>query len=154
VIRLEEVSYWYPGQALPAVAGVTLEVAPGEVVGLTGANECGKTTVCLLAAGLASSMNLLFLVPVAAGMLVGWRAVRTVARLSSWQVKARTAATASVVAALTLTLASALAGGSLGAARLSAVGAPSLLFGLAVLGELLVGASIVVGLSHLRAVRR
>ncbi|HEY8810932.1 MAG TPA: ABC transporter ATP-binding protein [Candidatus Dormibacteraeota bacterium] len=53
MIRLEEVSYWYPGQALPAVAGVTLEVAPGEVVGLTGANECGKTTVCLLAAGLA-----------------------------------------------------------------------------------------------------
>ena len=97
---------------------------------------------------------LVILVPVAAGMLVGWRAVRTVARLSSWQVKARTAATASVVAALTLTLASALAGGSLGAARLSAVGAPSLLFGLAVLGELLVGASIVVGLSHLRAVRR
>jgi energy-coupling factor transporter ATP-binding protein EcfA2 len=53
VIRLEEVSYWYPGHAQPAVAGVSLEVGPGEVVGLTGANESGKTTVCLLAAGLA-----------------------------------------------------------------------------------------------------
>ena len=53
MIRLEEVSYWYPGQALPAVAGVSLAVGPGEVVGLTGANESGKTTICLLAAGLA-----------------------------------------------------------------------------------------------------
>jgi energy-coupling factor transporter ATP-binding protein EcfA2 len=53
VIRLEKVSYWYPGQLLPAVAEVSLEVAPGEVVGLTGPNESGKTTICLLAAGLA-----------------------------------------------------------------------------------------------------
>ena len=34
------------------------------------------------------------------------------------------------------------------------VGAPSLMFGLAVLGELLLGAAVVVGLSHLRVVRR
>jgi energy-coupling factor transporter ATP-binding protein EcfA2 len=53
VIRLERVSYWYPGQLLAAVAEVSLEVAPGEVVGLTGPNESGKTTICLLAAGLA-----------------------------------------------------------------------------------------------------
>ena len=90
------------------------------------------------------------LVPVAAGMLVGWRALREVARLSSWQVKAKVAVAGCVVAALALTLASALAGGSLGADRLSWVGAPSLVFGLAVLAELLLGAAIVVGLSHLR----
>jgi energy-coupling factor transport system ATP-binding protein len=53
VIRLEDVSYWYPGRPEPSVTGVSLEVAPGEVVGLTGPNESGKTTVCLLAAGLA-----------------------------------------------------------------------------------------------------
>jgi len=53
VIRLEDVSYWYPGQLRPAVTGLSLEVGPGEVVGLTGPNESGKTTVCLLAAGLA-----------------------------------------------------------------------------------------------------
>jgi hypothetical protein len=95
------------------------------------------------------------LVPVAAGALVGWRALRQVARLSSWQVKARTAAFACVIAALVLTLASALSGGSLGAARLSGgVGAPSLVFGAAVLVELLLGAAFVVGLSHLRATRR
>lgn len=94
------------------------------------------------------------LVPVAAGAYVGRRAVRCVARLSSWQVKARVAGAACAVAALTLTLASALAGGSLGAARLSVVGAPSLVFGLAVFGELLLGAAVVVCVSHLRVARR
>jgi len=47
----------------------------------------------------------------------------------------------------------ALAGGSLGAARLSGLGSPSLLFGATVLGELMLGAAVVVGLSHLRAAR-
>jgi hypothetical protein len=97
---------------------------------------------------------LVVLVPVVAGALVGWRAVGAVARLSSWQVKASVAASACLVAALTLTLASMLAGGSLGAARLTGVGAPSLFFGAAVLAELLLGAAVVVGLSHLRALRR
>ncbi len=93
------------------------------------------------------------LVPVAAGALVGWRALGVLSRLSSWSAKAETAGWACLVAALALSLASALAGGSLGAARLSGLGAPSLLFGAAVLGELLVGAALVVGLSHLRAAR-
>lgn len=93
------------------------------------------------------------LVPVAAGALVGWRAVRVVARLSSWRVKASVAGAACAVCALTLTLASALAGGSLGAARLSWVGAPSLAFGASVFAELLLGAAVVVGFSHLRAGR-
>ena len=103
---------------------------------------------------LPAGLWLVVLVPVAAGVLVGWRAVRSVARLSSWRVKARVAAAACVVAALALTLASALAGGSLGAARLSVVGAPSLVFGAAVFGELLLGAAVVVCISHLRAARR
>lgn len=93
------------------------------------------------------------LVPVAAGALVGWRALGVVTRLSSWLAKAETAGWGCLVAALVLSLASALAGGSLGAARLSGLGAPSLLFGAAVLGELLLGAALVVGLSHLRAAR-
>ena len=103
---------------------------------------------------LPAGLWLSVLVPVAAGALVGWRAVRAVARLSSWQVKAKVAVAACVVAAVVLTLASALAGGSLGAARLSGVGAPSLVFGAAVLGELWLGAAVVVGLSHLRVARR
>jgi Family of unknown function (DUF6350) len=103
---------------------------------------------------LPPAMWLSVLVPVAAGGLVGWRALREVARLSALQVKARTAGMGCVVAALLLTLASELAGGSLGAARLGWVGTPSLEFGVAVLGELLAGAALVVGLSHLRAARR
>jgi hypothetical protein len=103
---------------------------------------------------LPPGMWLTVLVPVAAGAIVGWRALREVARLSALQVKARTAASACVVAALVLTLASELAGGSLGAVRLGWIGAPSLEFGVAVLGELLVGAGVVVCLSHLRAARR
>jgi hypothetical protein len=93
------------------------------------------------------------MVPVGAGALVGWRAVRVVARLSSWRAKAETAASACLIAALVLTLASYLAGGSLGAARLSGLGAPSLAFGAAVLGELLLGSAVFVAVSHLRATR-
>lgn len=103
---------------------------------------------------LSAGLWLVVLVPVAAGVLVGWRAVRSVARLSSWQTKARVATGACLVAALTLTLASALAGGSLGAARLSVVGAPSFVFGTAIFGELMLGALVAVGLSHLHAARR
>jgi hypothetical protein len=103
---------------------------------------------------LPGGLWLAVLVPVAAGALVGWRALSALARLSSWQVKARTAGSACVLAALGLALASALSGGSLGAARLSGVGAPSLVFGVVVLAEMLLGAGIVVGLSRLRAVRR
>jgi Family of unknown function (DUF6350) len=103
---------------------------------------------------LPAGLWLSVLVPVAVGGLVAWRALGVVARLSSWQVKAKTAASACVVAALVLTLASALAGGSLGAARLRGVGAPSLVFGVSVLGELFLGAVVVVGLSHRRATRR
>jgi len=103
---------------------------------------------------LPTGLWLSVLVPVATGALVGWRSLHEVARLSSWQIKAKVAGAACVVAALLLTLASALAGGSLGAARLNGIGAPSLIFGGAVLGELLLGAGVAVGLSHLRAARR
>jgi hypothetical protein len=117
---------------LPLIPGLGAVPAPGQ-----------------LPAGLWLSV----LVPVAAGALVGWRALRAVARLSSWRVKAAVAGASCVVAALILTLASDLAGGSLGAARFSGLGAPSLLFGASVLAELLLGAAVVVGLSHLRAAR-
>lgn len=93
------------------------------------------------------------LVPVGAGALVGWRALRGVSRLSSWKVKAQVAVAACAIAALVLTAASALAGGSIGAARLSDVGAPPLTFGLALLAELLPGALLTVLTSHLRATR-
>ena len=52
-LRLEGVSYRYAGSAATVLSGVDLAIEPGEVVGLVGANEAGKTTLCLVAAGLA-----------------------------------------------------------------------------------------------------
>lgn len=52
-LRLAGVSYRYAGSTATVLAGVDLVVEPGEVVGLVGANEAGKTTLCLVAAGLA-----------------------------------------------------------------------------------------------------
>lgn len=52
-LRLEAVSYRYAGSPATVLTGVDLVVEQGEVVGLVGANEAGKTTLCLVAAGLA-----------------------------------------------------------------------------------------------------
>ncbi len=53
MLRLAGVSYRYPGFATPALREVTLELRPGEIVGVVGANESGKSTLCLVASGLA-----------------------------------------------------------------------------------------------------
>lgn len=52
-LRLDGVSYRYAGSPATVLTGVDLVVEQGEVVGLVGANEAGKTTLCLVAAGLA-----------------------------------------------------------------------------------------------------
>ena len=43
-IRLEQVTKRYPGQARPAVDGITLEIPAGKIVMLVGPSGCGKTT--------------------------------------------------------------------------------------------------------------
>ncbi len=53
MLELRGVSYRYPGAARPSIEGISLAIASGEVVGLTGANDAGKSTLCLVAAGLA-----------------------------------------------------------------------------------------------------
>jgi energy-coupling factor transporter ATP-binding protein EcfA2 len=53
VIRLDGVSYRYAGARTPSLRDVSLELPDGEVVGLMGASEAGKTTLCLVLAGLA-----------------------------------------------------------------------------------------------------
>jgi energy-coupling factor transport system ATP-binding protein len=50
---LAGVRYRYPAVQAYALDGVDLTVAPGEVVGVVGPNEAGKTTLCLVASGLA-----------------------------------------------------------------------------------------------------
>jgi energy-coupling factor transport system ATP-binding protein len=53
MLRLERVTYRYPGAPRPSLRAIDLELANGEVVGLIGAGEAGKTTLCLVASGLA-----------------------------------------------------------------------------------------------------
>jgi energy-coupling factor transport system ATP-binding protein len=48
-----DVGYRYAGAARPALLGVSLELRDGTVTGLAGASESGKTTLCLVASGLA-----------------------------------------------------------------------------------------------------
>ena len=52
-LELRGVGYRYPGVASPALLDVDLQLGPGEVVGVTGASESGKTTLCLVVSGLA-----------------------------------------------------------------------------------------------------
>src|SRR4051794_31749033 len=48
-LRLEGVGFTYPGSREPVLAGVHLDVAPGETVALVGATGSGKTTLPALA---------------------------------------------------------------------------------------------------------
>ncbi|MEZ5084794.1 MAG: thiol reductant ABC exporter subunit CydD [Tessaracoccus sp.] len=50
-IRLEDVSYRYPGSETDAVGDFSLALAPGEVVALAGPSGAGKSTVLALVAG-------------------------------------------------------------------------------------------------------
>jgi len=52
-IQLSHVSYRYAGYAKPVLHDVDVHVADGEIVGVVGANEAGKSTLCLVASGLA-----------------------------------------------------------------------------------------------------
>ncbi len=52
-LTLVGVTYRYPGAGRPSLTDVSLSLGPGEVVGLVGPNEAGKSTTCLVAAGLA-----------------------------------------------------------------------------------------------------
>ena len=53
MLKLQGVSYRYPGGAHETLHAVTLELAEGTITGLAGAAEAGKSTLCLVAGGLA-----------------------------------------------------------------------------------------------------
>ena len=52
-LTLEKVSYRYAGAATPSLRDIDIALRDGEVLGLVGASESGKTTLCLVASGLA-----------------------------------------------------------------------------------------------------
>ncbi len=53
MLELVDVSYRYPGYARQVLRELNLRIEDGEIVGLVGANESGKSTLCLVASGLA-----------------------------------------------------------------------------------------------------
>lgn len=53
MLTLDRVTYRYAGAARPALREISLTLRDGEVVGLVGANESGKSTLALVMSGLA-----------------------------------------------------------------------------------------------------
>lgn len=53
MLALRNATYRYAGYARPVLLDVDLTLSDGEIVGLVGANEAGKSTLCLVASGLA-----------------------------------------------------------------------------------------------------
>jgi energy-coupling factor transporter ATP-binding protein EcfA2 len=53
VLALEHVSYRYAGAPRPSLYEIDVALADGEVLGVVGASGAGKTTLCLVASGLA-----------------------------------------------------------------------------------------------------
>jgi energy-coupling factor transport system ATP-binding protein len=52
-LALTAVGYRYAGATTRVLEAVSLQVEPGQVVGVVGPNDAGKSTLCLVAAGLA-----------------------------------------------------------------------------------------------------
>ena len=55
-IELTSVRYRYAGSTSASLGPIDLRLEPGRVVGIAGANESGKTTLCLVAAGVAPAV--------------------------------------------------------------------------------------------------
>jgi energy-coupling factor transport system ATP-binding protein len=53
MLELRTVSYRYAGYARRVLHDIDLTLVDGEIVGVVGANEAGKSTLCLVASGLA-----------------------------------------------------------------------------------------------------
>lgn len=75
-LRLEDVSYTYPGAAAPAVDGVSLEIPFGSSLALVGASGSGKSTLVDLLLGLLepTAGRLLIDETPLADVLASWRA--------------------------------------------------------------------------------
>ena len=53
MLEIKGVNYRYAGYANPVLHDIDLRLGNGEIIGVVGANEAGKSTLCLVASGLA-----------------------------------------------------------------------------------------------------
>ncbi|HEV7196709.1 MAG TPA: DUF6350 family protein, partial [Pedococcus sp.] len=116
--------------AVSFVAGTGFSSVQGAWVSWTGSRTSLLPMVPVLGAlpdpgAFPGYLPVVVLLPVMVGVLVGWRSMRAVARLSTGRTKLIVVSSAVVVSACTLGLLDAVAGASLGSARLSDIGAPA-----------------------------
>ncbi|MCF3648568.1 ABC transporter ATP-binding protein [Synoicihabitans lomoniglobus] len=52
LVSFRQVSYAYPRSTEPVLRDITLDIAPGEIIGLLGPSGAGKTTLCLALTGI------------------------------------------------------------------------------------------------------
>jgi hypothetical protein len=134
--------------AVSFVAGTGFSSVQGAWVSWTGSRTSLLPMVPVLGAlpdpgAFPGYLPVVVLVPVAVGVLVGWRSMRAVARLSTGRTKLLVVSSAVAVAACALGLLDAVAGTSLGSARLADIGAPAGRMTLALLVEIGLGAALV-----------
>ena len=146
VLCLPNAGLW----AVSFVAGTGFSVVEGASTTWTGSRSGLLPLVPALGAlpdpgAFPGVLPALALLPVAVGALIGWRSLRAVARLSTTRTKLLVTGTAVALAAAAVGGLDALAGGSLGASRLSDIGAPAGPMALALLAEFAVGAGLVLG---------
>ena len=135
--------------AVSFVAGTGFSAVEGASVTWTGARSSVMPMVPVLGAlpepgAFPGLLPLVVLVPVAVGVFVGWRALRSVARLSGLRTKLTVTGVAVAVTAGLVGLVDAVGGGSLGTGRLSDMGAPAGRMALALLVEVALGAALVL----------
>ncbi|KRE37584.1 hypothetical protein ASG73_07935 [Janibacter sp. Soil728] len=141
VALLPNLALW----GLSFAAGPGFSTTGGAMTTWSGAEAGLLPMVPVLAAqpqpgGLPWMTHLLVLLPIAAGVWLGRETLTRVPRLAATQTKLAAVAAAVVVAALTIGVIDSLAGGSMGAARLSHLGAPAFVLMLVLAGELALGA--------------
>ncbi|SOC11604.1 peptidase domain-containing ABC transporter [Rhodobacter maris] len=56
-IRIEDLRFCYPGSSAPALDGLSLEIAAGQVIGVVGRSGSGKTTLTRLLQGIGSPQS-------------------------------------------------------------------------------------------------
>jgi hypothetical protein len=155
LVLLPNLAVW----ALSWLAGPGFQLAAGSSITLSGSHPGLLPMIPVLGAIPGEGTwprGLLFLLaaPVLVGVGIGWGACRSLARLSSWRTKAATALAGASTTAAGATVLAALGSGSAGVDRLRDVGTHPLLLGLALLGELVLGALVYVLVGQLRLVFR